>query len=133
MKEKPFYSPEANVKEIKIIRSLNTNKATRPDGISGKIVKHSANVMDNHLSNIISNDNCQKRDKKKFTYYIFENLQTIRTWEFSCQFLPFWLLLLFLFIEKNIGGCLCNKLISNFLPHLSFNWRTFSRRVTASW
>ena len=24
---------------------------------------------------------------------------------------------------------LCNKLISSFLPHLSFNWRTFSRRV----
>ena len=31
------------------------------------------------------------------------------------------------------GGCLFNKLIFSFLPRLSFNWRTFSRRVTARW
>ena len=28
-------------------------------------------------------------------------------------------------------GCLCNKLVSSFLPHLLFNWRTFSRRVAS--
>ena len=29
--------------------------------------------------------------------------------------------------------CLFNKLISNFLPHLIFSWRTFSRLVSACW
>ena len=49
--EKLFDLPEANVEEInKIIRSLNTNKATETDGISVKIVKLYANVIDNHLS-----------------------------------------------------------------------------------
>ena len=32
-----------------------------------------------------------------------------------------------------IGGCLFNKLLSNFLLHLSFHWRTFFRRITAHW
>ena len=30
-------------------------------------------------------------------------------------------------------GCLCDKLIPNFLAHLLFDWRTLSRWVTASW
>ena len=48
--EKSFDLPEANVEEInKIIRSLNTDKATEIDGISAKIVKIYANVIDNHL------------------------------------------------------------------------------------
>ena len=32
-----------------------------------------------------------------------------------------------------IRGCLFNKLIFNFLPHISFIWRIFSRWVTAWW
>ena len=36
-------------------------------------------------------------------------------------------------IQMSFRGCLCNKLISSFMPHLSFNWSTFSRRVTAGW
>ena len=37
-----------------------------------------------------------------------------------------------LFLQRDCF-CPCNKLISSFLPHLSFKWRTFSRRVTARW
>ena len=40
------------------------------------------------------------------------------------------LLLLSFRIQK---GCLCNRLISNFLSHLSFNWSTFLRRFAAHW
>ena len=55
--EKSFDLPETNVEEInKIIRSLNTCKATGPDCILAKILKLSANVIDNHLYNITNND-----------------------------------------------------------------------------
>ena len=40
----------------KIIKSLDTNKATRPDGIPAKFVQMSANVIDCNLSNIIACD-----------------------------------------------------------------------------
>ena len=40
----------------KIIKSLDTNKATGPDGIPAKFVQMSANVIDCHLSNIITCD-----------------------------------------------------------------------------
>ena len=33
------------------------------------------------------------------------------------------------FGRRDIRGCLFNKLISSFLPHLSFNWRIFFRRI----
>ena len=33
----------------------------------------------------------------------------------------------------HIRSCLFNKLISNFLSHLLFIWRTFSRQVTVRW
>ena len=39
-----------------IIKSLDTNKATGPDGIPAKFVQISANVIDCHLSNIITCD-----------------------------------------------------------------------------
>ena len=55
--DKNFDLPKANVSAInKIIKSLNTNKAKGPDGISAKFVKMSASVMDCHLANIINND-----------------------------------------------------------------------------
>ena len=40
----------------KIIKPLDINKATEPDGISAKYVKMSANVIDCHLSNFIASD-----------------------------------------------------------------------------
>ena len=40
----------------KIIKSLDTNKATGPDGIPAKFVQMSANAMNCHLSNIITCD-----------------------------------------------------------------------------
>ena len=40
----------------KIIKSLDTNKATGPNGIPAKLVQMSANVIDCHLSNIIAWD-----------------------------------------------------------------------------
>ena len=30
-------------------------------------------------------------------------------------------------------GCVCDNWKPNFLPHLIFNWRTFSRQFTARW
>ena len=38
----------------KIIKSLDTNKATGPNGIPAKFVQMSANGIDCHLSNIIA-------------------------------------------------------------------------------
>ena len=40
----------------KIFKSLDTNKATEPDGIPVKFVQMSASVIDWHLSNIIACD-----------------------------------------------------------------------------
>ena len=55
--DKYFDLPKANVSDInKIIKSLNTNKAKGPDGISAKFVKMSASVINCHLANIINND-----------------------------------------------------------------------------
>ena len=55
--DKDFDLPKANVSDInKIIKSLNTNKAKGPDGISAKFVKMSASVIDCHLANIINDD-----------------------------------------------------------------------------
>ena len=48
--------PYASTSDInKIIKSLTINKAKRPDGISAKFVKMSANVILCHLANIINN------------------------------------------------------------------------------
>ena len=55
--ENKFDLPYAGTSDInKIIKSLNVNKAKRPDGICAKAFKMSANVIDFHLANIINND-----------------------------------------------------------------------------
>ena len=55
--ENEFDLPYASTSDInKIIKSFNVNKAKGPDGISAKLVKMSANVIDCHLANIINND-----------------------------------------------------------------------------
>ena len=55
--ESKFDLPYAGTSDInKIIKSLNVNKAKRPDGISAKYFKMSANVIDFHLANITNND-----------------------------------------------------------------------------
>ena len=47
-----FDFPETNIEEInKIIRSLNTNKATGADGVAAKV----AYIIDNNLFVIINN------------------------------------------------------------------------------
>ena len=47
----------ATVDQInKIIRSLETKRAARPDKILVKVVKMSAHIIDKHLTNIINND-----------------------------------------------------------------------------
>ena len=52
-----FDFPTAKVEDInKIIKSLNTRKATGPDGIPVKILKIARNVIDSHLKNIINRD-----------------------------------------------------------------------------
>ena len=49
-----LYASTSDMK--KVIKSLNVNKAKRPDGISAKFVKMSTNIIDSHLANIINND-----------------------------------------------------------------------------
>ena len=52
-----FELPKPTASDInKTIKSLDTNKATGPDGISAKYVKVSAIIIDCHLSNIIASD-----------------------------------------------------------------------------
>ena len=52
-----FDLPKPTASDInKIIKSLDTNKATGPDGIPAKFVQISANVIDCQLSNIITCD-----------------------------------------------------------------------------
>ena len=52
-----FDLPKPTASDInKIIKSIDTNKATGPDDISAKFVQMSANVIDCHLSNIITCD-----------------------------------------------------------------------------
>ena len=50
--KKEFKVEEAKVEQInKILRNINSRKATRP-----LIVKMSANIIDSHLTNIINSD-----------------------------------------------------------------------------
>ena len=59
--KKEFKIEEAKVEQInKILRNINSRKATGPDIIPPKIVKMSANIIDPHLTNIINSD--LKRD-----------------------------------------------------------------------
>ena len=52
-----FDLPKPTASDInKIIKSLDTSKATGPDGIPAKFVQMSANVINCHLSNIITCD-----------------------------------------------------------------------------
>ena len=55
--KKEFKIEEAKVEQInKILRNINSRKATGPDKIPPKIVKMSANIIDSHLTNIINSD-----------------------------------------------------------------------------
>ena len=57
LNSKPFDFQEPNAKEIKtIIKSLDPKKATGPDGIPIKIIKHALNIIDSHFCNIIKKD-----------------------------------------------------------------------------
>ena len=56
--KKEFKIEEAKVEQInKILRNINSRKATRPDKFSLKIAKMSANIIDAHLTNIINSNN----------------------------------------------------------------------------
>ena len=55
--KKEFKIEEAKVEQVnKILRNINSRKATRPDKIPPIIVKMSANIIDSHLTNIINSD-----------------------------------------------------------------------------
>ena len=57
LNSKPFDFPEPTVKDINtIIKSLDPKKATGPDGIPIKIIKHALNIIDSHFCNIIKKD-----------------------------------------------------------------------------
>ena len=54
---KPFNFPEPTVKDIdSIIKSLDPKKATGPDGIPIKILRHASNTIDSHFCNIMKKD-----------------------------------------------------------------------------
>ena len=56
-----FDLPPASKEDInKIVKSLNANKATRPDGIPLKLIKLSANVADKYLTSSINHDSNQE-------------------------------------------------------------------------
>ena len=53
--KKQFKIEEAKIEQInKILGNMNSRKATEPDRIPLKIVSMSANIIDSHLSNIIT-------------------------------------------------------------------------------
>ena len=55
--DKEFELPYASAQDInQIIKSLNINQEKRPDGISAKFVKISAEIIDCHIANIINKD-----------------------------------------------------------------------------
>ena len=57
LNSKPFDFPEPTVKDINTsIKSLDPKKATGPDGIPIKIIKHALNIIDSHFCNIIKKD-----------------------------------------------------------------------------
>ena len=65
---KEFKIEEAKIEQIdKILRNINSRKATGPDKILPKIVKMSANIIGSHLTNIINSDLKRKAfsDSKK--------------------------------------------------------------------
>ena len=54
---KPFDFQEPTVKDINsIIKSLDPKKATGPDGIPIKILRHASNTIDSHFCNIMKKD-----------------------------------------------------------------------------
>ena len=57
-----FDLPKTTASDVnKIIKSLDTNKTTGPDGIPANFVQMSASVIDCHLSNIITCDISKKK------------------------------------------------------------------------
>ena len=55
--KKQFKIEEAKFEQVnKILRNMNSRKATGLDKIPPKIVKMSANIVDSHLTNIINSD-----------------------------------------------------------------------------
>ena len=57
LNSKPFDFPELTLKDINtIIKSLDPKKATGPDGIPIKIIKHALNIIDSPFCNIIKKD-----------------------------------------------------------------------------
>ena len=55
--KKQFKIEVAKVEQVnKILKNINSRKATGPDKIPLKIVKMSANIIDSHLNNIINSD-----------------------------------------------------------------------------
>ena len=55
--KKEFKIEEAKVEQVnKILRNINSRKATGPDKIPPKIVKMLVNIIDSHLTNIINSD-----------------------------------------------------------------------------
>ena len=78
VKEKPIFDfPEAITEDRnKIIKSLNSNKATDPDRMPLKIIKTAANVTDSHLAYIINKDlkenKCSENAKTALVRHIYK-------------------------------------------------------------
>ena len=60
--DKEFELTDVSARDInQIIKSLNTNKAKVPDGISLKFVKISADIIDSYIASIINKDISNKK------------------------------------------------------------------------
>ena len=77
-----FDLPKPTASDInKIIKSLDTNKATGPDGIPAKFVQISANVIDCQLSNIITCDIPKnKYSKHAKTATVYSKINFSKRW-----------------------------------------------------
>ena len=77
------FIPLAKREEIhKIIKTLDTTKSTGADCVPSKVIKLAADIIDEHLTNIINNDISQrsfsKNSKTAYTSTIFKKLGRLK-------------------------------------------------------
>ena len=122
-----FDLPKPTAKDInKIVKSLDTNKATRPDGIPTKFVQMSANVIDCHLSNIITCDISNNKYSKHAKTAKVRPISKKHDWTKIKNYRPVSLLNMFSkinerFLLTNYVNTFLSKLISAYCKSYSTN------------
>ena len=129
-----FDLPKPTAKDInKIVKSLDTNKATRPDGIPTKFVQMSANVIDCHLSNIITCDISKNKYSKHAKIAKVRPIFKKHDWTKIKNYRPISLLNMFSkinerFLLTNYVNTFLSKLISAYCKSYSTN-RVLTRLI----